>query len=204
MIKKIKLIVAILGVASIISACATDNKPVDGTNKLEAICPAIQPFFTDEIALQLLTKWGNDLQWNPDNTTINSAAMKLITNNYSQNAVLLPTVSSRTRSTSDELLDYFVGSKKYPGFLSKHPSLTILKNKQKVDAFGCGYGVASGKYDFAIKGQSNVVHARYTYIYQYQPTSTTITFNVDGKMVYKKRPAGWYITKHNSAILPND
>ncbi len=211
---KLQKLLYLVSISLFVVSCATDKSKVVATVGTETHhnieqndeCQINSPKFTPEIALSLVEKWGNDLQWNDKTEKIESVAMNLIANNYQTNATLLPTISANTRSTNMQLYNYFAGSSTESGFLTKHPKMIIHKEEQHVDAMGCGYGIDSGKYDFVIDPNTKketIVHARYTYGYHYITDPIDSKFEVNGKIILIPRDKGWYIIQHNSAFVPN-
>ncbi|MEA5618683.1 SgcJ/EcaC family oxidoreductase [Cronbergia sp. UHCC 0137] len=97
--------------------------------------------------------------------------------NYSDDAVLLPTVSNKPRLNHRQIRDYFVE------FLKQKPQGKI---NQRVIKIGCNTASDVGLYTFTLrdkKGKTTVVKARYSYIYDYQ----------NGQ---------WLIEHHHSSALP--
>lgn len=95
-------------------------------------------------------------RWNASLATGNPDA---VVANYGPGAVLVPTVSNKVRTTPEMIRDYFVH------FLALKPVGTIVERHVRV----LGYiAIDSGLYDFAVtrEGKPDVVHARYTFVYQ--------------------------------------
>lgn len=116
----------------------------------------------------LFSRWNNSLQ------TLDPAK---VTANYSDDAVLLPTVSNKPRTTHAEIQDYFVH------FLEKKPHGEINKSHVKI---GCNKAYDVGVYTFALTGKDGVVQhvrARYSFVYEYK----------DGQ---------WLISHHHSSAMP--
>ena len=88
-------------------------------------------------------------------------------------AVLLPTVSNKPRTTPSEIRDYFVH------FMAGKPSGSIDHSYIKI---GCNTVQNVGTYTFKF-ANGKVVHARYTYVYQWE----------NGK---------WLIVHHHSSAMP--
>lgn len=95
--------------------------------------------------------------------------------NYSHDAVLLPTLSSKVRATDAERRDYF------KGFLKKKP---VAKIDRRIIRIGCNYAIDSGTYKIAFKDGS-IVPARYTFTYGWNGHE-------------------WLITSHHSSVYPKD
>jgi uncharacterized protein (TIGR02246 family) len=112
-------------------------------------------------------------QWNASLKTGNPDT---VTANYSDDAVLLPTVSNKPRTNHAEIRDYFVD------FLQKHPQGTIDSRTIKL---GCNTATDMGIYTFKLKdgNTSKEVQARYTFQYAFE----------NGK---------WVIEHHHSSAMP--
>jgi uncharacterized protein (TIGR02246 family) len=112
-------------------------------------------------------------QWNASLKTGNPDT---VTSNYSEDAVLLPTVSNKPRTNHAEIRDYFVD------FLQKHPQGTIDSRTIKL---GCNTATDMGIYTFKLKdgNTSKEVQARYTFQYAFE----------NGK---------WVIEHHHSSAMP--
>ncbi|HKW83144.1 MAG TPA: SgcJ/EcaC family oxidoreductase [Burkholderiaceae bacterium] len=93
--------------------------------------------------------------------------------NYAADGVLLPTVSNQPRTNPAEIRDYFVK------FLKNAPQGTIDKRIIKI---GCNVAQDVGTYTFKFK-DGQTVHARYTYVYEWQNGS-------------------WLIAHHHSSAMP--
>ena len=117
---------------------------------------------------QLFTRWNDSL------LTLDPAK---VTADYSDDAVLLPTVSNKPRTTPAEIQDYFVH------FLEKKPQGEINKSHVKI---GCNKAYDVGVYTFALTGKDGVVQhvrARYSFVYEYK----------NGQ---------WLISHHHSSAMP--
>jgi uncharacterized protein (TIGR02246 family) len=101
-----------------------------------------------------------------------------VTANYAPDAVLLPTVSNRPRIDSVGIKDYFVH------FLERNPQGTIDSRTIRI---GCNTASDVGTYTFKMSGKipgtTEVVKARYSFIYELR----------DGK---------WVIVHHHSSAMP--
>lgn len=98
-----------------------------------------------------------------------------VNENYTDNAILLATISKKPRVNSVERIDYF------KDFLSKHPVGKIDYRKIKI---GCNKAIDTGLYTFTLK-DGKKVHARYTFTYRW-----------DGHK--------WLISSHHSSVLPEN
>ena len=98
--------------------------------------------------------------------------------NYAERSILLPTVSNRPRLTPADKEAYF------EHFLQSRPSGKI--DLRFVDT-ACNMAVDAGLYTFTFGATGQVVHARYTFTYRWEPASG------GGK---------WLITSHHSSAMP--
>lgn len=169
------------------------------------------PKFTREIALELLQHWGDGALKHSSNvggTDKYVSSGYFAMNYYARDATLLPTVSPVQRYGTQEIYDYFIG------FLQNNPKM-IIKSPEKLYAreLGCGFGVASGYYDFILQdpktNEKNTAYARFTFVYEYEKESFTTSFKVDdgvskGKVLKQTNPAGWYIDLQQSSLLPTE
>ncbi|NKI72861.1 SgcJ/EcaC family oxidoreductase [Dickeya sp. CFBP 2040] len=122
---------------------------------------------TDEKTIaSLFDRWNESLQ------TGNASKVNA---NYATDAVLLPTLSGKMRTTSAERIDYF------EHFLAKKP---VGKIDNRVIKMGCNEALDIGNYTFTF-GDKSQAKARYTYTYAYK----------DGK---------WLISSHHSSVQPKD
>lgn len=112
-------------------------------------------------------------KWNASLKTLDPDA---VTANYSDDAVLLPTVSNTPRLNHAEIRDYFVH------FLQKHPQGTIDSRTIKL---GCNTATDMGVYTFKLKDGkvTKNVQARYTFQYVIE----------NGQ---------WVIEHHHSSAMP--
>ena len=92
---------------------------------------------------------------------------------YASDGVLLATVSNQPRTTPAEIRDYFVK------FLKNAPQGTVDTRTIKL---GCNLAQDVGTYTFRFK-DGQTVHARYTYVYEWQ----------NGQ---------WLIAHHHSSAMP--
>lgn len=95
---------------------------------------------------------------------------------YSDDAVLLPTVSNVPRTNRDEIAEYF------KHFLQKKPVGRVVQRNVKI---GCNKVTDAGVYVFRIHDGNAVkdVLARYTF-------------------VYENRGGEWLIAHHHSSVMP--
>ena len=110
------------------------------------------------------------------NTSLKTLDPDAVTANYSDDAVLLPTVSNTPRLNHAEIRDYFVH------FLLKHPEGKIDSRTIKL---GCNTAMDMGVYTFKLKDSkaTKSVQARYTFQYVIE----------NGK---------WVIEHHHSSAMP--
>lgn len=77
-------------------------------------------------------------------------------------------------------------------------------------SLGCGYGGASGYYDFVVYPvtvNESTVHARFTFIYKYESQTFDESVLIEsgpmtGQTVTQTNLPGWYIYTQQSSILP--
>lgn len=113
-------------------------------------------------------------RWNGSLKTLDPAK---VTANYSDDAVLLPTVSNKPRTNHAEIQDYFVH------FLEKKPQGKIDKSHVKI---ACNKATDVGVYTFTLSdkaGHQQQVKARYSFVYEYK----------NGQ---------WLISHHHSSAMP--
>ena len=125
------------------------------------------PVSKEQIAA-LFDRWNASIQTkNPDE----------VVENYAADAVLLPTMSNKTRTTPAEIRDYFVH------FLEKSPKGVI---NSRTIRLGCNEAFDVGTYTFTVTGpdgKTSQVPARYSFVYEFK----------DGK---------WRIAHHHSSAMP--
>jgi len=107
------------------------------------------------------------------NTSLHTGDPARVADNYSPDAVLLPTLSNIPRLDREGRLDYFTT------FLAKKPSGSI---DSRTIQLGCNSATDTGVYTFTFNGQSPVV-ARYTFTYAWT-----------GRQ--------WLINSHHSSAMP--
>ncbi|AIJ10444.1 MULTISPECIES: SgcJ/EcaC family oxidoreductase [Edwardsiella] len=110
-------------------------------------------------------------QWN---AALKTGDAQKVVDTYLPDAVLLPTVSDKTRYTQAERLDYF----KY--FLAKKPVGVIDSRTIKID---CNTATDIGTYTFTFADRSRAA-ARYTFTYAWNGQA-------------------WKIATHHSSLMPS-
>lgn len=115
---------------------------------------------------ELFNTWNNVLQ---------TGDAKKVADTYLSDAVLLPTLSNKTRLTDEERIDYF----KY--FLMKKP---VGKIDNRTIRIGCNKAVDVGTYTFTFADKSKV-SARYTFTYTWEGNR-------------------WKISSHHSSAMPEN
>ncbi|MGL9688834.1 MAG: SgcJ/EcaC family oxidoreductase [Wolbachia sp.] len=95
--------------------------------------------------------------------------------NYTDDAVLLPTLSSSPRTTSAQRVDYF------KDFLAKYP---IAEIESRTINIGCNKAVDTGLYTFSLKDEKEL-RARYTFTYRWDKNK-------------------WLISSHHSSLPPEN
>ena len=111
-------------------------------------------------------------QWNAALATGDPAQVDAL---YAEDAVLLPTVAPGVLDTPAERVGYF------DAFLKKRPTGRI--DESVVRDLGDGYASSTGLYTFDLAATGEVVHARFTFVYE----------EIDG---------GWRIIEHHSSKEP--
>ena len=138
--------------------------PIDTPGVAEtAVCaPA-----TRRLAEHLFDRW---------NEALRSGDARRVSECYTDDAVLLPTVSNVPRLSRSEIQDYF------EHFLQKQP---LGKVDQRNVKLGCNKITDAGVYTFRVidAGKIEYVPARYTFVYE----------NRDGE---------WLIAHHHSSLMP--
>ena len=110
-------------------------------------------------------------QWNAALATLDPDAVTAL---YTENGILLPTVSNQVRHNPEEIRDYFVA------FLKKSPQGKI--DEANVRILSDTHATNSGVYTFTY-GDGSTVTARFSYLY----------VQTDG---------GWKIMQHHSSAMP--
>lgn len=149
------------------SALAQDvlgSSPIVTEGTSAAVCKLVSK---DEVK-GLFNRWSQSLALTPE----------AVTANYTDDAVLLPTVSNKPRTNHAEINDYFVH------FLQKHPKGVINQSYVKL---GCNEATDVGVYTFTLHDPKTkkvqIVRARYSFVYEY----------TNGK---------WLISHHHSSAMP--
>ena len=140
------------------------RRPIDTPSAVEKnYCAPVD----EKLATELFKKWNDALQTGNPKTV---AAL------YSDDAVLLPTVSNLARTNLAEIEDYF------SHFLEKKPYGTIIQRNVKK---GCNKLTDAGIYSFRLTDKTGTkdVAARYTFVYEH-------------------RNGGWKIAHHHSSVMP--
>jgi uncharacterized protein (TIGR02246 family) len=111
------------------------------------------------------------------NAALQTGSPELVASLYAQDAVLLPTVSNRVRTTRLQIADYF------HHFLALQPRGTI--NQQFIRILGPDLALNAGVYTFDLvrDGRPEQVTARYDFLYK----------RVNGR---------WLIVDHHSSKMP--
>ena len=114
-------------------------------------------------------------RWNAELASGDAARVAAL---YSDDALLLPTLSNQPRDTPAAIRDYF------EGFLARAPRGRIDSRRISL---GCNAALDAGTYSFRLTGPDGAapewVQARYTFVY------------VHG-------PGGWQILHHHSSLQP--
>jgi uncharacterized protein (TIGR02246 family) len=146
--------------AGIFTLCLPVTAPAQETQ----VCAPL----TKEQVAGLFDRWNASLQTkNPEE----------VAKNYAPDAVLLPTVSNKPRTSPQEIRDYFVH------FLEKSPKGAIDSRTVRI---GCNDAYDVGTYTFTVTdagGKTRQVPARYTFVYELR----------NGK---------WLIVHHHSSAMP--
>ncbi|MFM7652657.1 MAG: SgcJ/EcaC family oxidoreductase [Vulcanococcus sp.] len=112
------------------------------------------------------------------NSALASADAAVVAALYSDDALLLPTLSDQPRDTPAAIRDYF------EGFLARHPQGRIDSRQIRI---GCNAALDAGTYSFRLTGAGGGpaawVHARYTFVYVHGDD-------------------GWRIQHHHSSLQP--
>jgi hypothetical protein len=116
-------------------------------------------------------------QWLATVTSGRPNAAPEVTKLYAPDAILVGTVSEQVRDTPLEIRDYF-------NYFTQLPRLSVSGYRPFIRVYGA-MAINSGYYTFSYEkeGHTNVVPARYTF-------------------VYRKVKGDWIITEHHSSALP--
>lgn len=115
--------------------------------------------------------------FNEWNSALKAKDLNKIVSLYSNNAVLLPTLSNLPHIGRTAIRPYFIE------FLKKNPIATV---NSEVIKTGCNWASFSGVYTFKVlddKGKMSKVKARFSYVYE----------KIDG---------AWLIVSHHSSLMP--
>ena len=166
------LLVAVLpityGFVSPVHTNLKSHRPVSTTElgiSLWGKTSAPQKTITEEEVRDLFTKWDEAL------ATLNP---RIVANQYSDDPILLPTVSDMPRTDHESIKDYFTT------FLKLKPRGKILDGKIKV---GYNWAKDAGIYEFKMGATGETVKARYSFIYVWE----------NGQ---------WKIAHHHSSAMP--
>jgi hypothetical protein len=171
-------------------------------------CSSDHPLYTESIALSLINGWGDGLQkYAESEPTVYNTAVNFTVSYYQPDSVLLGTLfsgeSDAVRYGTQRIYEYFAE------FLTKYPQMTL--ETYNVNPLGCGAGASSGLYSFTLnqgKPTQSVIHARYTFLFEYIPRDVTeyvkiIGGDESGKTVVKISKKGWYINTLHSTKVSN-
>jgi uncharacterized protein (TIGR02246 family) len=146
----------LLAALSLLSGCATH--PTTSSTGAEHCAPINET----EVA-KLFDRWNDALKsGNPDRVVAN----------YTDDALLLATLSNTPLTTHAQIREYFVH------FLENHPSGKI---DQRYVQIGCNVARDAGLYTFSLSGDRTVA-ARYTFIYNYINGQWLISHHHSSKM----------------------
>ncbi|BEV16200.1 SgcJ/EcaC family oxidoreductase [Herbaspirillum sp. DW155] len=162
-----KSVLCLSASAFILTACASTQAPNPAPDMAIAgpgNNPVCKVTSGKEIA-GLFDRWNQSLQ------TLKPEAVAA---NYAPRSLLLPTVSNKPRFTNEERIDYF------EHFLHNKP---VGKIDQRWLWIGCNTAIDAGLYSFTFGTTGQVVHARYTFTYEW-----------DGR--------DWLISSHHSSAMP--
>ena len=136
---------------------------------------ALQGMFGDEMPQEVSEGQVRSLfyLWNDALATGDS---RIVAKRYSDDAMLLPTVSDTPRTDFDSIKDYF------DNFLKLKPQGIILDGQVKIGKCGT-YCTDTGIYEFTMGASGDKVKARYSYVYTYEGSQ-------------------WKIAHHHSSMMP--
>jgi uncharacterized protein (TIGR02246 family) len=111
------------------------------------------------------------------NATLATGNPEKVADLYAPDAVLLPTLSPRIRTTRAEIVDYFTH------FLPSKPQAVITR--EIITVLDRNDAINTGLYTFTLtqNGMRQQVHARYTFVYQ-------------------RIKGAWLIVNHHSSLVP--
>ena len=162
-----KIVLSASALALILTGCASPQTG-NGAGDISVLGPGetlVCKRTTDKEIAALFDRWNQSLQ------TLEPEAVAA---NYAPRSILLPTVSNKPRFTNEERIDYF------EHFLHNKP---VGKIDQRWLSIGCNTAIDAGLYSFTFGTTGQVVHARYTFTYEW-----------DGKQ--------WLISSHHSSAMP--
>lgn len=162
-----KTVLSASALALILTGCAS-SQPGNGAADISVLGPGetlVCKRTTGKEIAALFDRWNQSLQ------TLEPEAVAA---NYAPRSILLPTVSNKPRFTNEERIDYF------EHFLHNKP---VGKIDQRWLSIGCNTAIDAGLYSFTFGTTGQVVHARYTFTYEW-----------DGKQ--------WLISSHHSSGMP--
>lgn len=129
-------------------------------------CQSLEHNITEQDVQNLFHLWNAALHKSP----------KVVAERYTQDAVLLGTVSDAPRTNQEEIENYF------ENFLKMKPNCTIIESTIRIGKDWCE-DVGIYQFDLLRNGTKDIVKARYTFIYVYQ----------NGE---------WKIQHHHSSFMP--
>ena len=144
------------------------SNPVGNSAGIAGVSAEVCKLTTKDEIQSLFGRWNASLQ---------TLSPEKVTANYTDDAVLLPTVSNTPRTDHAAIQDYFVH------FLQKKPIGVINQSHVKI---GCNKAYDVGVYTFTLQdnaGKKQAVKARYSFVYDYK----------DGQ---------WLISHHHSSAMP--
>lgn len=108
------------------------------------------------------------------NLALASGDASAVTSLYADDALLLPTLSSKSRDNAAAVNDYF------EHFLARKPKGEVLSRQILL---ACNQAIDAGTYRFELQGPQEQLDARYTFVYGF-----------DG--------SNWRILHHHSSLVP--
>ena len=146
----------------------TPTRPAAAVAPVVAVAPAPRPAPSEREIAVLFDLW---------NAALQTGSPELVASLYAPDAVLLPTVSNRVRTTRAEIVDYF------QHFLALQPRGAI--NQQFIRILSPDLALSAGIYTFDVvrDGRPEQVTARYDFLYK----------RVNGR---------WMIVDHHSSKMP--
>ena len=154
--------------ARTVKLARTPTRPAAVTAPVAAVAPAPRPAPSEREIAVLFDLW---------NAALQTGSPELVASLYAPDAVLLPTVSNRVRTTRAEIVDYF------QHFLALQPRGAI--NQQFIRILSPDLALSAGIYTFDVvrEGRPEQVTARYDFLYK----------RVNGR---------WLIVDHHSSKMP--